>query len=578
MRARGHQIVLALLLTSLLLASNLLAQETAQINDGKNGAPPRPSNRVFIKGTAVVRGTIVDGESQQKLLGASIVATPVNIPTAPVHAVSGEMGQFELNELVSGTYTITVSCLGYAEKKFANVQVSADEPKSLSISLAYTGLLASDRNVTASRSTEAFFDAVSASRRAESGFSAPASVNFVEADQVQSRLTLTAVPDTTMAVNQQAGVNESPDSSQFSAAPTVATRLDSLYQLVRGAIARGDWSGALFDLHKIRMLQSRYRDVDQLFAEARAKLLEKAEAHDTISLNRPTPLLIGGFAVVVLAGLMLGFLFLSPVGRARMQRWRGNDNVAALIYESLLARRPSRMKLYPAVAEIYLKMNRCDETALQIYRRVLELNLPSAYRADMNVIVALNTVYEKATSGEVIAGTDSFISEEMSPGSSVLLADSGFQVKEKTPARRPRKKKEATVLANETTANAVSENGVAAAGGLLMDVAFSSAPAKPRKPRKKKEVTADSSNENDTANGTHLASGEQQLATPPVKKPRRKKVTVVDSIDIAETMTSPLEVNGEVAQVNLRNPQTALDEAATPAPNEPAPREEMSEV
>jgi len=193
MRARGYEIVLAILLTSLLPVCNVSAQETAQINDGKNGAPLRPANRVVIKGTAVLRGAIADGESQQKLPGASIVATPVNVPTALVRAVSGEMGQFEFNDLVSGIYTITVSCLGYAEKKIANVQVRAGASKALDVALSYTGLLASDRNVTASRRAEMFFNVFSASRRAEPGFSAAASVNFVEADQVQARPTLTIV-------------------------------------------------------------------------------------------------------------------------------------------------------------------------------------------------------------------------------------------------------------------------------------------------------------------------------------------------------------------------------------------------
>jgi len=390
-------------------------------------------------------------------------------------------------------------------------------------------------------------------------------------------LAQTSVPDTTMAVNQQAGMNESPDSSQFAIAPLVENQLDSLYQLARGAMARGDWNEAVFDLQKIRMLQAGYRDVDQLFPEARAKLLGMAGADDTMdtmSLNRSTSLFLGGLAVVVLAGFALCFLFLSPVGRARLQRWRGNDNVAALIYESLLARRPSRMKLYPAVAEIYLKMNRRDAAALQIYRRVLELNLPSAHRADMNAIVALHTVYEKSSNGEVIAKTDSFISEAASPGSSVLLADSGFQIKKKTPARRPRQGKVLLTPAPETTAYGVAENGVAAPGELLMGAAFSS-PAKPRKPRKKKAAAVDGSAENGDLNGMHWASSEPQLAaTPPVKKPRRKKVTVVDSINMA-AMTSPVEVNGEAAPVDFYQPQAVLDEATTPAVNEPASREEM---
>lgn len=379
----------------------------------------------------------------------------------------------------------------------------------------------------------------------------------------------------TVTVNQNTWASQTADFTPLTVAPAIETRLDSLYQLARDAMARSDWNAAVAGLQKLRMLQSGYRDADQLFVEARTKLLEMAKMDNTVSLSGSPLLLLGGLAVVLVAGLLLGFLFFSSVGRARMQRWRGNDNVAALIYESLLARRPSRQNLYSALAEIYLKMNRRDEAALQVYRRVLELNLPSPYRADLNAIVALHTVYEKSTTGEVIARADSFISEAPSPGSSVLLADGGFQMKEKTPTRRPRKRKAATTPIPET-ASAAAENDVMASGELLMDAAFT-APAKPRKPRKKKEATEVSGNTNGAFNGTHLAGDEKQLATSPqTKKPRRKKVTVIDSIHIAETMTEPLEVDDEKAQLNLRSPSTALPKAVRLALHESAPQEEMS--
>ncbi len=379
----------------------------------------------------------------------------------------------------------------------------------------------------------------------------------------------------TVAVNQNAWTSQTADFTPLTTAPAIETRLDSLYQLARGAMARSDWNGAVASLQKLRMLQSGYRDADQLFVEARTKLLEMAKMDNTVSLSGPTLLWFGGLAVVLVAGLLLGFLFFSSVGRARMQRWRGNDNVAALIYESLLARRPSRQNLYSALAEIYLKMNRRDEAALQVYRRVLELNLPSPYRADLNAIVALHTVYEKSTTGEVIARADSFISEAPSPGSSVLLADGGFQMKEKTPTRRPRKRKAATTPAPEAD-NVTTENEVMVPGELLMDAAFT-APAKPRKPRKKKAATIASSDTNSTLNGTPLTGDGQQLAaSAPVKKPRRKKVTVIDSIHIAETMTEPLEMDDEKAQLNLHSPSTARPETVRLALHESMPHEEMS--
>ena len=382
------------------------------------------------------------------------------------------------------------------------------------------------------------------------------------------------LPQASISDTAMVTLNQTADFTPLTVAPAIETRLDSLYQLARGAMARNDWNGAVASLQKLRMLQSGYRDADQLFVEARTNLLEMAQMDNTVSLSRPPLVWLGGLAVVLVAGLLLGFLFFSSVGRARMQRWRGNDNVAALIYESLLARRPSRQKLYSALAEIYLKMNRRDEAALQVYRRVLELNLPSPYRADLNAIVALHTVYEKSTTGEVIARADSFTSEAPSPGSSVLLADGGFQMKEKTPTRRPRKRKAATTPVPEAN-NGTIENGVMVPGELLMDAAFT-APVKPRKPRKKKAATIASS---DTLNGTPLTGDGQQLAaSAPVKRPRRKKVTVIDSIHIAETMMEPLEIDDAKAKLNLPSPSTVLPEAVRLALHESAPHEEMAAV
>ncbi len=193
MRTRCYKKILSILLINLLPAIGVQAQENAYRDDGNKASPSPSTSKNVVKGAAVIRGTVVDGESQQRLPGASIVATPVTIGAAPIRTVSDETGQFEFDALRAGRYSIVVSCVGYAEQKFSNVRASAGETNVLEIALTYSGLLSNDKNVAASRSTEAFFDVVSVSRRAESGFNAPASVNFIGIDQVQSRPGLTAV-------------------------------------------------------------------------------------------------------------------------------------------------------------------------------------------------------------------------------------------------------------------------------------------------------------------------------------------------------------------------------------------------
>lgn len=303
--------------------------------------------------------------------------------------------------------------------------------------------------------------------------------------------------------------------------------LDSLYKIATAAFARDDWNDAMLGFQKIRMRQMNYRDVDELFAAARAKLLEQsavAEAVEAINFSRFSPLVIGGFAVAMLGFFAIGFVFFSPVARARYQNRRGNHEAAALIYERLLARRLSRLNLYPALAEIYLKLDRRDEAAMKIYRRVLELNLPSSRRAELNAIVALDRACKKPANSEATAAN----ATSMPQTNGVLLADDGFhQLQKKTSARRPRKKKEAPVIVSY-------ENGA------VIDHA--------------------------APNGEAPVNGELHAPNPvPAKKTRRKKVAVVDAVSANGTLANPTVVAPEA---DLRGAGVAPVEFALPAESE----------
>jgi tetratricopeptide (TPR) repeat protein len=302
----------------------------------------------------------------------------------------------------------------------------------------------------------------------------------------------TNTPETAFAASQPPMTDSFAALSSSAVSFAGEASLDSLYKIATAAFAGGDWDDAMLSFQKIRMRQANYRDVDELFAAARAKLLERsaaAEAVEVINFSRPSPLVIGGFIVAVLGFFAIGFVFFSPVARARYQNRRGNHEAAALIYEGLLARRLSRLELYPALAEIYLKLDRRDEAAMKIYRRVLELNLPSSRRAELSAIVALDRACKKPANSETTAVNATSMPET----NGVLLADDGFhQLQKKTSARRPRKKKEAPAISSY-------ENGV------VIDHA--------------------------APNGEAPINGELSVPNPaPAKKTRRKKVTVVDAV------------------------------------------------
>jgi len=168
---------------------------------------------------------------------------------------------------------------------------------------------------------------------------------------------------------------------------------------------------------------------------------------------------------------------------------------------------------------------------MKVYRRVVELNLLPSHHADLNEIAGRNTTREKPALGEVIAKTDSVHPEPASLENGALLADGGFQPQEKIPARRPRKKKKVTSV------NDADENGVVTGARTEMVTA----------PRQ----------------------DELPLPEPaPAKKPRRRKVIVVDAVSVNGKMTNTIEENVVAPKANLRAAVVAAAELVLPAESE----------
>jgi tetratricopeptide (TPR) repeat protein len=180
--------------------------------------------------------------------------------------------------------------------------------------------------------------------------------------------------------------------------------VDSLYQHALAAAGREEWMQAVVDFEKVQLLQPGHREVTARLAEARAKsaLVQRppnvaAPAATTSSLA----VYLGGAAALLILPL-LGFVAFSPATRARLQCLRGNYAVAAQIYEKALARSPDKVKLYPALASLYLLLGRNDESALKIYKMVLQLNLPTYNREEINLIVAQKYLVEGRTDSDAI--------------------------------------------------------------------------------------------------------------------------------------------------------------------------------
>ncbi len=181
-----------------------------------------------------------------------------------------------------------------------------------------------------------------------------------------------------------------------------ATLVDSLYREGLEAFGKEDWMRAVVTLEKLQLVQPNYREVASLLAQSRAHLPKPEENLDAPeeAASNTGAIYLGGFALLLAVGA--GFIFFSPAARARLQLMRGNEAKAVAIYEKQVARHPNRVSLYPTLARLYLREGRKDERALKVYKAVLQLNLATSQREELNAVVAQQFLQEGRTDSDAI--------------------------------------------------------------------------------------------------------------------------------------------------------------------------------
>ncbi|MFQ5799798.1 MAG: carboxypeptidase regulatory-like domain-containing protein, partial [Bacteroidota bacterium] len=127
--------------------------------------------------TATLRGTVTDAETGEPLPGANITVTTAVEEERPRGTASGFGGAFEVRGLSAGTYTVTVSYVGYTKEVIADVELSDGEVKTLNVALSTTGIQFNPISVTASRRPERLLEA-------------PAAVSVLDARQIAERPSL----------------------------------------------------------------------------------------------------------------------------------------------------------------------------------------------------------------------------------------------------------------------------------------------------------------------------------------------------------------------------------------------------
>lgn len=120
-----------------------------------------------------------------------------------------------------------------------------------------------------------------------------------------------------------------------------------------------------------------------------------------------------GLAFAALVLPLFGVFMLNAEVRARYHLWRKERAHAARVYESLLARHPYRVKYLPKLARIYLQEGRRDESAMKVYRTVLQLNLAGKECEEINTLVAHQFLNEGRTDSDAIEVLEKQLAVEM---------------------------------------------------------------------------------------------------------------------------------------------------------------------
>ncbi|MDZ7331298.1 MAG: tetratricopeptide repeat protein [candidate division KSB1 bacterium] len=183
---------------------------------------------------------------------------------------------------------------------------------------------------------------------------------------------------------------------------TKRTGLSNLYAEAMDHFNNGNWLDALIAFEKIQEIDSSYLDIAQKITEVQNKLHQtgagasqrRTDGKDS-KQSKPMWLWIGVglFALVVPMAVVFSAV---PSARARWLLMQGNYLKAATIYESILTRKPDKVKLYPQLANIYLMLNRADETAQKVYDMALKMDISPGLRQRLTQATNHRTIANNA--------------------------------------------------------------------------------------------------------------------------------------------------------------------------------------
>ena len=183
---------------------------------------------------------------------------------------------------------------------------------------------------------------------------------------------------------------------------TQIAQLRSYYQEAMDHFHQGNWLDAILVFEKIQEINPNYQDVAEKIAAAQNMLQQSKtvpsqhrEESQKSSHPRPIWMWIGAFLFALVVPVAITF-YAVPSARAKWRLLQGDYLKAAEIYESLLTRKPDKVKLYPALANIYLMLNRADDAAQKVYDIALKMDISPQLRQRLTAATSHRTISNNA--------------------------------------------------------------------------------------------------------------------------------------------------------------------------------------
>jgi hypothetical protein len=87
-------------------------------------------DNLSLKGSCIITGKVVDNKTNELIRGANIV-----VFSKPTSTVTDLYGQFDIIDILPGTYTLQVFCVGYIQKDIPDIEAKPDRLMKLELRL-----------------------------------------------------------------------------------------------------------------------------------------------------------------------------------------------------------------------------------------------------------------------------------------------------------------------------------------------------------------------------------------------------------------------------------------------------------